>query len=194
MGGFWRDAWGAFRGAVGPLATAAALVLALLGSFWDPGIRVSIGLLWLAALGIAVVAILVTSIKMAVTARRDAQAGPPRATHVHVPEPVDDGSPRPVTLVLQRSTLFAVNILVTIYYVEAVGPGQDDIFERAIGIGRVANIQGNGLLQGQVLKEDAVTPDCGSVSGIGRWRSWCRSLSSRQSTSPRLGQKVWCNE
>jgi len=46
-----------------------------------------------------------------------------------------------------RSRLFGVNILVTIYYVEGLGSGQNEYFERAIGIGRVINIQENGLIQ-----------------------------------------------
>ncbi|MEJ0018176.1 MAG: hypothetical protein WDN25_16750 [Acetobacteraceae bacterium] len=57
------------------------------------------------------------------------------------------------TLVLGRSDLFGVNILVTIYYVEHLGPGRDDMFERQIGIGLVTNVQQNGLVQVTVLEE-----------------------------------------
>jgi hypothetical protein len=55
--------------------------------------------------------------------------------------------------VLERSELFGVNILVTVYYIEQLDRGQGQVFERAIGIGRVANIQQNGLIQVLVLKE-----------------------------------------
>jgi hypothetical protein len=111
-------------------------------------------LLWLAVFSLVIHAILGTAINMAVTGRRMARAGPPNAIHVFVAAPADDLAVGPVTLVLQRSDLFGVNILVTIYYVEAIGPGREDVFERSIGIGRVANIQENGRLQVQVLKED----------------------------------------
>ena len=54
---------------------------------------------------------------------------------------------------LEPSDLFGVNIFVTIYYVERLEQGRDEVFERAIGIGRVANIQQNGLIQVRVLRE-----------------------------------------
>jgi len=44
-------------------------------------------------------------------------------------------------------------MLVTVYYVEGFGAGRDEAFERVIGIGRVVNIQANGLIQVQVLRE-----------------------------------------
>jgi hypothetical protein len=86
-------------------------------------------------------------------ARGYARGRLPRVLHVSAPASSNDAVNRPVTLVLDRSDLFGVNILVTIYYVERLGPGRDEVFERQIGIGRVANIQQNGLVQVVVLAE-----------------------------------------
>ena len=148
MGAFWKDAWVSHKAVVGPLATAAALVLALSGSFWDPGIKIPIGLIWLVVFLLVTAIVLATLINMTLVARRAARAGPPRAIHAFAPD--EAGS---VTLVPGKSRLFGVNIFVTIYYIESLSPGQDDVFERAIGIGRVINIQENGLIQVLVLRE-----------------------------------------
>lgn len=148
MGAFGKDAWASYKAVVGPLATAAALLLALLGSFWDPGIKVSVGLIWLSVLLLVVVSIFATLVKMTLTARRTAKAGPPRAIHAFAPTP-----DYPVTLVFEASRLFGVNIFVTLYYIEVLGPSQREVFERMIGVGRVVNIQEGGLVQVLVLKE-----------------------------------------
>ena len=64
-----------------------------------------------------------------------------------------EGTAGTVTLVLDRSALFGFNALVTIYHVERLEQGREDLFERAIGVGRVSNIQQNGLIQVLVLVE-----------------------------------------
>lgn len=148
MGPFGKDAWASYKAVVGPLATAAALLLALLGSFWDPGIKVPIGLIWLAALLLVVISIFATLVNMTLTARRNAKAGPPRAIHAFTAAPGD-----PVTLVFGASSLFGVNIFVTVYYIESLGSGQREVFERMIGVGHVINIQEDGLVQVLVLRE-----------------------------------------
>ena len=50
-------------------------------------------------------------------------------------------------LIMGQSRRFGVNILVAVYYEEGLGAGRREIFERAIGIGPVVNIQENGLIQ-----------------------------------------------
>jgi hypothetical protein len=52
-----------------------------------------------------------------------------------------------------RSRQFGVNILVIVYYEERLEAGRGETFERKIGIGRVVNIQENGLIQVLVLRE-----------------------------------------
>ena len=60
-----------------------------------------------------------------------------------------------VTLVLDRSELFGFDVLVTIYFTERFEQGGDQVFERLIGVGRVSNVQQNGLVQVEVLVEVA---------------------------------------
>ena len=199
MRGFWRDAWASLR-AVGSWITASvAFGLALLGSIWDPGIKVQIGLIWLAVFALAVLAILAAAINMAVAARQTAQPPPaqpppPTAMHVVVPEPAGERPTRPLTLIVERSRLFGVNILVTISYVEVIGPGPDDVFEQSIGIGRVANIQENGRLQVQVIKEVANRADLWQ-----RIRNREMAIVRRTVIKPSIdfneaGVEVWFNE
>lgn len=58
-------------------------------------------------------------------------------------------------LIMDRSRQFGVNIFVTIHYEESLGIGSSEIFERAIGIGQVVNIQENGLIQVQDLRQSS---------------------------------------
>ena len=85
--------------------TGAALLLALLGSFWDPGIKVTVGLIWLAVFVLAFASVVATLVKMTLLARRLARAGPPRAVHAFASDQAS-----PVTLILGKSALFGVNI------------------------------------------------------------------------------------
>ena len=148
MSSFWRDAWASNKAVIGPLATGAALLLALLGSVWDPGVKVPVGLIWLAVFVLAFASIIATFVNMTLHARHLARGGPPRAIHAFAPDQAG-----PITLVLEKSAWFGVNIYVTIYYIESLSPGRDFVFERAVGIGRVINIQENGLIQVLVLRE-----------------------------------------
>jgi hypothetical protein len=70
-----------------------------------------------------------------------------------VPAGPSDGSERPLTLLLDRSDLFGISILVTIYYVEHLGLRRGEVFERQIGFGRLSNIQQDGRVQVLVLAE-----------------------------------------
>lgn len=153
MDTFWRDAWASFKAVFGPILTGAAFVLALLGPFYAPSATVQLGLIWLAAGGLLMLTTLLTAGNLVLTARRYARGRLPKVLHVYVPAGPNDGTVRPLTLVLDRSDLFGVSILVTIYYVEHLGLRRGEVFERQIGIGRVANIQQNGLVQILVLKE-----------------------------------------
>ena len=149
MSGVWKDIWTSLRAVVPAIASAIALGLALLGSLWDPRIRVQIGLVWLSVIGFVLIAIIAAAIKMAVDARRAAHGAPPRAINVSAASPTDG----PIVLIMSRSRQFGVNIFVTIYYEEILGVGRGELFERTIGIGRIINIQENGLIQVLVLRE-----------------------------------------
>ena len=153
MESFWRDAWTSFKAVFGPVLAGAAFVLALLGQLWVPANVVQISLIWLVVSGLLALIVLLTAGNLVVEARRYGRGRLPKAVHAFVPTSADGTMGTPVTLVLERSDLFGVNIFVTIYYVEHLGQGRDEVFERAIGIGRVANIQQNGLIQVLVLRE-----------------------------------------
>jgi hypothetical protein len=150
----WRDAWTSLRSTISGITGAVALGLALLGSLWDPGIKVQVGLIWLAVFALLALSVLVTAIHMMLKARQAAEELPPKAIHAFAGGggTVGEGF---LTLVMSRSRHFGVNILVTMYYTESVGSGRDDVIERSIGIGQVINIQANGLIQVLVLREVA---------------------------------------
>jgi hypothetical protein len=52
-----------------------------------------------------------------------------------------------LTLVLSPSGLFGVDLAVTIYHVEQLDVQGNLSFERLIGVGRVSNVQQDGLVQ-----------------------------------------------
>lgn len=81
-----------------------------------------------------------------------AQPNPPRAVYIVLPV-TGDATNQTLILVMERSRQFGVNILVTVYYEESLAAGRAEIFERTIGIGRVINIQENGLIQVRLLRE-----------------------------------------
>jgi hypothetical protein len=194
VNGFWRDAWTALK-AVGSWITASvAFGLALLGSIWDPGIKVQVGLIWLAVFVLAVLAVLAATINMAVTARRNAQAPPPKAMHVVVPVSAGQGMATPLILIMERSRLFSVNTLVSIYYVDETGPGRDDVFEQSIGIGRVANVQENGRRQVQVLKEVANRADLWQPIRNREMAVVGRTVIKPSIDFNEAGVEVWFNE
>jgi hypothetical protein len=100
----------------------------------------------------------------------------------------------PMVLLMSRSALFGVNTLVTIYYVEILGIGQDHLFERTIGIGRVINVQENGLIQVLVLRE--VSNDAELWQRIrGREMATLSHVIIKPSVDFReAGIEVWSNE
>jgi hypothetical protein len=148
VGGVWKDIWTSLKAVVAATAAAVALGLALLGSLWDPGKTVQIGLIWLAVMVFVMIAVIAAAARMVSDARQTARGDPPRA--IYVASPAADG---PIVLIMSRSRQFGVNIFVTIYYEEILGAGRRELFERTIGIGRVINVQENGLIQVQVLRE-----------------------------------------
>ena len=114
----WKDTWKSLKAVVGMTTSAVAFGLAILGSMWDPGIQIRIGLIWLAVVILVVVAVLATAIKMAMDARRKTGSDLPRVVHVHVATAAEHVVGAPVVLVMGRSRQFGVNILVTVYYEE----------------------------------------------------------------------------
>jgi hypothetical protein len=57
MGGAWKDVWASLKSTV----PAIAFCLALLGSLWDPGVRIQIGLIWIIVISFVTVAWLATA-------------------------------------------------------------------------------------------------------------------------------------
>jgi hypothetical protein len=150
---FWRDAWTSFKAVFGPILTGAAFVLALLGPTYAPAASVSLSLIWLAIVGLILLTVLLTAGNLVLVARRYARGRLPKVLHVSVPAGPSDGIERPLTLLRDRSDLFGISILVTIYYVEHLGLRRGEVFERQIGFGRVSNIQQDGRVQVLVLAE-----------------------------------------
>ena len=150
MDSFWQDAWKSFKAVSGPILTGAAFLLALLGPLYAPAATLAISLIWLAAVGLIVLAVLLAMLNMVLAARRAAGGRLPKTRDVVL---AAEGTTGTVTLVLDRSALFGFNALVTIYHVERLDQGREDVFERLIGVGRISNIQQNGLIQVLVLVE-----------------------------------------
>jgi hypothetical protein len=61
MGGAWKDVWASLKSTVPAIASAIAFCLALLGSLWDPGVRIQIGLIWIIVISFVTVAWLATA-------------------------------------------------------------------------------------------------------------------------------------
>jgi hypothetical protein len=155
VSGVWKDLWTSLRSVVGAVASAVAFGLALLGSMWDPGIKVPIGLIWLVVMVFVVISIVATAIKVAMDARRLTHGDLPRAVYVFSQSGAESSTDGPIILVMGRSRQFGVNNFATIYYEEGLGTERGEVIERAIGIGQVANIQENGRIQVRVLREVA---------------------------------------
>ena len=130
MDSLWRDAWTSFKAVFGPILTGAAFVLALLGPFYAPAASVSLSLFWVATGGLILLTILLTAGNLVLVARRYARGRLPKVLYVSVPTGPGDGTERQLTLLLDRSDLFGVSILVTIYYVEHLGLRHGEVFER----------------------------------------------------------------
>lgn len=115
--------------------------------------KVQIGLIWVTVFVLVIVAVLAASIRMTMEARRSKRAPLPKVRHVSMLERTGDETVKPLTLLMEPSRFFGVNILVTIFYVNLFGDGHDATYEQTIGIGQVVNIQENGLIQVLVLRE-----------------------------------------
>ena len=86
-------------------------------------------------------------------ARRDARGELPRVVGVYCPPAAEGSAEEPITLIIGGSRQFGINFLVTVYYEERLVPVKGPIFERAIGMGQVVNVQENGLIQVLMLRE-----------------------------------------
>src|SRR5690242_15555776 len=87
MGDAWKDVWVSLKSTVSAIASAIALCLTLLGSLWDPGVRIQISLIWLAVICFVTIAWLATATRLTIEARRPARDDPPRARYVYVRRP-----------------------------------------------------------------------------------------------------------
>jgi hypothetical protein len=155
-GSFWQDAWASFKAVFGPILTGAAFVLALLGPFYVPAAVIQVGLIWVAVASLVTLVVLLVAVNMIVAARRDASRRLPKTRYAAV---APQGTGGQITLILDRSELFGVNLIVTVYYTEHLEQGRDEVIERLIGVGRVSNVQQNGLVQVLVLHEVPVHAD-----------------------------------
>ncbi len=165
MDSLWRDAWTSFKAVFGPILTGAAFVLALLGPFYAPAASVSLSLFWVATGGLILLTVLLTAGNLVLVARRYARGRLPKVLYARpVPAGPSDGRGRPLTLLLDRSDLFTISILVTIYYkAEHLGLRRGEVFERQIGFSRVSNIQQDGRVQVLVLAELSTHADLSQI-------------------------------
>jgi hypothetical protein len=83
-------------------ASAVAFLLAILGSLWDPGVKVQIGVVWLAVVVLIAVSAVGTAIKLALDARRSVQPALPRAVGVLVRSAVENDTRPSTTLIMGR--------------------------------------------------------------------------------------------
>lgn len=146
-----QDLWASFKSVSGPVLAGLALVLAVLGPLYLPAAELRVGLLWLVVAALLVVLALLTLVDLAAAARRRAAGRLPAVRAAFTPIAGTDVS-APVTLLLDPSPLLGFDLLVAIYYNTLAEPGRRDGFERLIGLGHVANIQENGLIQVLVLR------------------------------------------
>ena len=149
----WQDLWQSFRAVFGPLATGAALALAVWGGLYPPAAAVQISIIWIVVAVIVVVMALATAWDMVATARRQARQRLPGVRAAFLLG--EDPAAALVTLLLDRSDLFGSNLLVTIFYNEPLRGRPAESLERPIGVGRVSNVQQDGRIQILVLREHA---------------------------------------
>lgn len=154
MSRFSGDAWLAFKAVFGPILTGAAFLLALLGPLYVPDRIVRVGLIWIAVGGIVALVGALTLTNMLFEARRKCRQPLPRTITA-----LSEAAADPVTLILDPSELFGSNQFVSIYYNELLDVGRKEAFERLIGVGRVSNVQQNGLIQVMVLMELPIHSD-----------------------------------
>lgn len=153
MGGIGQDLWQSFKAVSGPIATIAALGLAVWGGLYPPAAVIQVRVVWLVVVVLVVATVLLTAWNMVAVSRREARNRLPRTRTAFL---VGDEGPDelvPVIILLDRSDLFGVNLLVAIYYNEPLAVGSPEHFERLIGVGRVANVQRDGRVQVLVLRE-----------------------------------------
>ena len=154
MSRFSGDAWLAFKAVFGPILTGVAFLLALLGPLYGPDQIVRVGLIWIAVGGIVALVGALTLTNMLFEARRKCRQPLPRTITA-----LSEAAADPVTLILDPSELFGSNQFVSIYYNELLDVGRKEAFERLIGVGRVSNVQQNGLIQVMVLMELPIHSD-----------------------------------
>jgi len=152
----WQDLWASFKAVFGPVATVAALALAVWGGLYPPAAAIQISIIWIVVAVIVVIMALATAWDMVATARRHVRQRLPgvRAALLLGEDPAVPAA-APVTLLLDRSELFGSNLLVTIFYNQPLRGGPAESVERPIGVGRVSNIQQDGRIQILVLLERA---------------------------------------
>jgi hypothetical protein len=143
LGDIWRDAWQSFKAALVPIVAGAGLILAIAGSAYVPLASVQVSVALLVVCAVTALVICVTAINMALASK---QRGAVPRTLSAIRE-TDEG----LTIVLSPSDLFGVDMAVAIYHVEQLELRGNLSFERLIGVGRVSNIQQNGLVQVSVV-------------------------------------------
>jgi len=96
--------------------------------------------------------------------------------------------------VLERSELFGVNILVTIYYSEHLDAGGGEVLERAVGVGRVINVQQNSLIQVRVLAEVSANAEVWRRIRNREPAALYQRVVKPSVFSDAAGREVWFNE
>jgi hypothetical protein len=180
MDSFKSDLWKSFNRVQGTLLSVLSLLLAIASFFYTPAAEIRFNWKWaFVALPICA-AVCATLMDMLVRARRHSRVRLPRTRHVVVDEGRGSEAFTTIIQVLEASELFGVNILVTIYYSETLGVGDGEVFERPIGVGRVINVQRNGLIQVLLIALRCLRMlICGNVSAAAN-RERLSSLSSNR--------------
>ncbi len=125
-----QDLWASFKAVFGPIATLAALALAVWGGLYPPAATVRVSVIWIVVGAIVVATTIFTAWDMVARARRQARDRLPRVLAAVTAG--GTGVAGALTLVLARCELFGVNVLVVIYYTEPLSAGLRGGLERLI--------------------------------------------------------------
>jgi hypothetical protein len=148
----WQDLWASFKAVFGPVATIAALMLAIWGGLYPPAATVQIRVIWIVVAVIIVSMVLLVSWNMTMMARAQARDRLPRTRAARVSGDAEPGT-ADLTLLLDRSDWFGTGLAVSIYFFEEIQDGSGLGFERLIGLGKVDSVQESGRIQVLVVRE-----------------------------------------
>lgn len=136
--------WQGFLSSYGPATTVLSLILGLLA--WFISRDSSVPLVWLVCVGLASAILATTLFQAAMLAYRSTGRRLPSVRMASLPPAPYAGVA--AILLLERSDLFALDAIVSIYQV------RDQDYEVFVGVGRVLTIQENGLVQVGIIASE----------------------------------------